>query len=170
MKKIFSLVLVLGIAGVFMSCNKVRSVIHEATKPTSENEQASENAKPSENAKASEKKSASEKKEEPKKAEFHVIDTNSKRGDLEDNVRLYNRTTRSNISFSVYLLDPKDDKWKLYGSGDLKGPGDTEYVSSKLSGDLDKYRYFAIQAKDTRDYRYDFEKSHNDLYIYIYDK
>ena len=36
--------------------------------------------------------------------------------------------------------------------------------------DLDDYRYFAIQARDTRDYRYDFEKSHNDLYIYIYDK
>ena len=164
MKKIFLFVLVLSIAGIYMSCNKVRAVVHEATRPDSEKEQVSEKAK------SAEKQQAEEKKQEPKKAEFHVIDSRSKRGDLEDKVRLYNRTSRANITFSVYLLDPRDDKWKLYGTGNLKGPGDTEYVSSKLSGELENYRYFAIQAKDTRDYRYDFEKSHNDLYIYIYDK
>jgi hypothetical protein len=168
MKKIFLFVLVLSIAGISMSCNKVRSVIHEATKPASEKELIKEKAP--EKKQVSEKQQASEKQQEPKKPEFHVIDTNSKRGDLEDNVRLYNKTSRSNISFTVYLKDPRDDKWKVYGTGDLKGPGDTEFIRSKLSGDLDDYRYFAIQAKDTRDYRYDFEKSHNDLYIYIYDK
>jgi hypothetical protein len=164
MKRIFMFVFVLSIAGISMSCNKVRAVIHEASKPTPEKEQASEKAKPAE------KQQTAQKQQETKKPEFHVIDSRSKRGDLEDNVRLYNRTTRTNISFSVYLLDPGDDKWKLYGSGSLKGPGDTEYIRSNQYRDLKNYRYFAIQAKDTRDYRYDFEKSHNDLYIYIYDK
>ena len=166
MKKIFTLVIVLGIFGVFLSC-----IARENSQSSSNKQPASEKPSASNEPSAPEKQQASN--EQPaaeKKPEFFVIDSHSKRGDLEDNVRLYNRTTRTGISFTVYLRDPKNNEWKVFGTGNLKGPGDTEYVSSRLSGDLENYRYFAIQAKDTRSYRYDFEKSHNDLYIYIYDK
>jgi len=97
-----------------------------------------------------------------------VFDSYSVRGDLEDNIRIHNQTTRSGISFTVYLYDSKNKKWKVYGTGDLKGPGDTDFISSKLSGNLKNYRYYAIQALDRRNYRYTFEKKRDDLYIYIY--
>jgi hypothetical protein len=98
-----------------------------------------------------------------------VIDTNSVRGDLEDNIRIHNQTSKTGISFTVYVYNEKKKTWIEYGTGSLKGPGDTEFISSKLSGDLDDYRYFAIQALDKNSYRYTFEKKRNDLYIYIYD-
>ena len=139
MKKIFVLVIVLNIIGIFMSC------------------------------KAGDAQSASKEKQADK-PEFFVIDSNKASGNLADNIRLYNKTSRTGISFTVFLRDPKDDKWKEYGTGNLKGPGDTDFISSKLSRTLKNYRYFAIQPKDKRNYRYDFEKKHNDLYIYIYDK
>jgi hypothetical protein len=104
------------------------------------------------------------------KPNSYVSDSYSVRGGLEDNIRIYNRTTKTGISFTVYLHDPKDNIWKVYGTGNLKGPGDADFVSSKLSGDLDDYRYFAIQALDGKDYRYDFDKSRDDLHIYIYDR
>jgi len=98
-----------------------------------------------------------------------VIDSESVRGDLEDNVKIYNNTTRTGISFTVYVYDSKKKKWIEYGTGNLKGPGDSDNIRSRLSGDLDDYRYFAIQALDKRNYKYSFEKKRNDLYIYIAD-
>jgi len=98
-----------------------------------------------------------------------VIDSESVRGDLEDNVKIFNQTTRTGISFKVFVYDSKKKTWIEYGTGDLKGPGDSDNIRSKLSGDLDDYRYFAIQALDKRNYKYSFEKKRNDLYIYISD-
>jgi hypothetical protein len=99
-----------------------------------------------------------------------VFDSNTASGNLEDKIRLNNHTTRSDISFTVYLYDSKSKTWKVYGTGKLKGSGDTDFVDSKLSGELKNYRYYAIQALDKRNYKYTFEKKRNDLYIYIYDK
>jgi len=99
-----------------------------------------------------------------------VIDSFSERGSLEDRVRIYNKTTKTGISFTVYVHDPKDNVWKVYGTGNLKGPGDADFVSSDLSGDLDDYRYFAIQALDGNNYAYSFYKKSNDLHITITDK
>jgi len=99
-----------------------------------------------------------------------VIDSYSVRGDLEDNIRIYNQTKKTGLSFTVYVHDPKANVWQVYGTGNLKGSGDADYVSSKLSGDLDDYRYFAIEALDGKDYSYKFDKSRNDLHIFIADK
>jgi hypothetical protein len=98
-----------------------------------------------------------------------VIDSNSVRGDLEDNIKIYNQTSRSGISFKLYVYDSKKKTWIEYGTGDLKGPGDSDTISSRLSGDLDDYRYYAIQALDNRNYKYNFDKKRNDLLIYISD-
>jgi hypothetical protein len=99
-----------------------------------------------------------------------VFDSYTVRGDMEDNIRLNNHSSRSNISFTVYLYDSKSKKWIVYGTGKLKGYDDTDFISSKLSGKLKNYRYYAIQALDKKNYKYTFEKKRNDLYIYIYDK
>jgi hypothetical protein len=36
-----------------------------------------------------------------------------------------------------------DNVWKEYGTGNLKVPGDADFIDSRLLGDLDDYRYFA---------------------------
>jgi hypothetical protein len=104
------------------------------------------------------------------KPNTYVIDSASVRGGLEDNVRLYNQTTKTDISFRVYLHDPKKNIWVEYGIGNLKGFGDTDFIKSNLAGELDKYRYFAIEALDGNAYNYNFYKSRDDLYISISDK
>jgi len=152
MKKIFMLVIALSITGIFMSCK------------------AGDAQSASNRLKAANEKSASNEQQDAPKRDFFVIDSQSVSGNLEDNIRLNNKTSRTGISFTVYLRASKDDKWKEYGTGNLKGPGDTDFISSKLSRTLKNYRYYAIQPTDMRNYRYDFEKKHNDLYIYIYDK
>jgi hypothetical protein len=104
------------------------------------------------------------------KANSFVIDSFSERGSLEDRIRIYNQTTKTGISFTVYVHDPKKNEWKVYGTGNLKGKGDADFVSSDLSGDLEDYRYFAIVALDGKNYAYSFYKKSNDLHITITDK
>jgi len=99
-----------------------------------------------------------------------VIDSYAVKGDLEDNIRLYNYTAKTGISFRVYLHNPDSNTWEVYGIGNLKGPGDTEFISSRLSGDLDRYRYYAIEALDGNEYSYNFYKRRSDLHITITDK
>jgi hypothetical protein len=100
----------------------------------------------------------------------YVIDMYSVSKDIEDNIRLINRTTKSDISFKVSLHDPKNFIWVEYGVADLKEPGDTAFISSKLSGKLDRYRYAAIEALDGNDYGYNFYETRSDLYINITDR
>ena len=97
----------------------------------------------------------------------YVIDTYLVKGGFEDYVRLVNQTSQTDIAFKIYLHDPKKFNWIEYGTGNLKGPDDSITVKSGLSGNLDRYRYFAIEALDGNNYKYDFKKSRNDLYIYI---
>jgi len=104
------------------------------------------------------------------KSHSFVIDSYAANGDLEDNIRLYNQTSKTGISFTVYVHDPKTMQWKVYGTGNLKEPNDADFIDSKLSGDLDDYRYFAIEALDGKDYSYNFYKKRNDLHITITDK
>jgi hypothetical protein len=100
----------------------------------------------------------------------YVIDAKSVSKNIEDNIRLVNQTSVSNISFKVYAHDSKTFIWVVYGEASLKGNGDTAFVRSKLSGKLDKYRYFAIEALDGNDYNYNYYESRDDLYINIHDK
>jgi hypothetical protein len=99
-----------------------------------------------------------------------VIDSFSVPGKLEDNVIIYNQTTKTGISFKVSVHHPKDNVWIQYGIGELKEPGDRDTIRSKISGDLDDYRYFAIEALDGNEYTYNFYKNRNDLNITISNK
>ena len=99
----------------------------------------------------------------------YVIDSYAVSGSLEDRIRIYNQTSNTGISFRVYYHNPSTDTWVVYGTGDLKGVGDTAFINSPASGNLDKYRYFAIEALDGNDYAYSFYKRSNDLHISISD-
>jgi hypothetical protein len=97
----------------------------------------------------------------------YVIDSRSMGGNLNDRIRLYNRSTNSFISFVVYCHDPQTHEWIKFGSGMLKGPNDTHFISSSLNGKLKRYRYYAIEAEDGNEYKYSFFKNSNDLHILI---
>jgi hypothetical protein len=97
-----------------------------------------------------------------------VIDASKTDGQFEDNVKLYNKSADSNIRFNIYAHDPKTNEWILYGAGSLKGAGDTETVNSKIR-DISKYRYFAVESLNGKDYTYQFYESRDDLHIIVFD-
>ena len=98
-----------------------------------------------------------------------VIDSFTAPGRLEDRIRLINRSSNSEMIFKIYVHDPSNNIWLNYGIGTLVRINDTSFISSGLEGKLDKYRYFAIEALDGKKYRYEIEKTRNDLYISILD-
>ena len=97
-----------------------------------------------------------------------VIDASKTDGQFEDNVKLHNKSTDSNIRFNIYAHDPKTNEWILYGSVSLKGAGDTDTVNSKIK-DISKYRYFAVESLNGKDYKYQFYESRDDLHITVLD-
>jgi hypothetical protein len=98
----------------------------------------------------------------------YVIDASSTGGSYEDYVKLHNRSTDSNIIFNVYVHHPKSNEWVAYGTGVLKGPGDTDTIDSNID-DIDDYRYFAIESTNGKNYKYIIYKSRDDLHISIMD-
>jgi len=98
----------------------------------------------------------------------YVIDAFESKGSFEDYIKLHNFSSDSDISFNIYVHRPDDNKWLLYGVGLLKDPGDTDTIDSDL-GNIDNYRYFAIESKGEKTYKYQFYKRKNDLHIDILD-
>jgi hypothetical protein len=103
------------------------------------------------------------------KANVHVIDSYTVDGSMEDYVKIHNNSRDSDISFNIYVHDPDKSQWLVFGTGFLKGSGDTDTIDSDID-DLEGYRYFAIESLNDKDYGLTFSKSHNDLNIHIIDK
>ena len=99
----------------------------------------------------------------------YVIDTFTESGSFKDFVKLYNTSSDSFINFHVYVHHPGDNEWLMYGAGRLKGPGDRDTINSGIKG-IGRYRYFAIESTNGKNYQYQFHKSRNDLHINIMDK
>ena len=57
----------------------------------------------------------------------------------------------------------------MYGVGVLKGPGDTDTIDSGMKN-INNYRYFAIESRNGKKYKYQFHKSSDDLHITIIDE
>jgi hypothetical protein len=98
----------------------------------------------------------------------YVIDTFKMKGSFDDYVKLYNNSTESNIKFNVYVHHPENHEWLIYGTGTLKDSGDTDTIDSGI-GNIDDYRYFAIESLNGKDFKYQFYKNNNDLHISILD-
>jgi hypothetical protein len=103
------------------------------------------------------------------KPSVYVIDTFSVKGSFEDYIKLHNNSADSNMDFNVYIHHPGSHEWVLYGTGILKGFGDTDTIDSTIDDDIDKYRYFAIESLNGKEYKYSLSKSSNDLHIAILD-
>ena len=98
----------------------------------------------------------------------YVIDSFKADGSFKDFIKLYNTSTDSNISFFIYIHHPENQEWLMYGAGVLKGPGDRDTIRSGMKN-IGRYRYFAIEPANGKNYKYQFHKSRNDLHIAIMD-
>jgi hypothetical protein len=96
----------------------------------------------------------------------YVIDASLARGDYEDNIRVYNKSSDSDIGFKVYVHSPKTNEWVLYGIASLKGIGDTNLIDTEMKG-IENYRYFAIESLNGKNYKYYFYEDRDDLIIDI---
>jgi hypothetical protein len=102
------------------------------------------------------------------KPNMHVIDSYDANGYIEDYVKLHNNSGDSDISFRIYIHEPETKRWVVLGSGFLKEPGDVDTIDSAIS-DLDRYRYFAVESLNDKDYEMEFYERNNDLHISIVD-
>ena len=108
-------------------------------------------------------------KPEIDKTNAYVIDTFKDVESMEDYIKLHNNSSDSNINFNVYMHHPELQTWIIYGSGSLKDAGDTDTIDTDM-GDIDEYRYFAIESLSKKEFEYFFYKRNNDLHINIMDK
>ena len=99
----------------------------------------------------------------------YVIDTFKAVGNFEDYVKLHNNSGDSNIRFNIYVNNPRNHEWIIYGVGILKRVNDTDSINPGIK-DIKKYRYFAIESLNNKNYKYQFYKSHNDLHIVVLDE
>jgi hypothetical protein len=98
----------------------------------------------------------------------YIIDTSKVDGNLKYYIKLHNTSNDSNINFRVYIHNPGNQEWIVYGIGNLKGPGDTDTIDSGIK-DINKYRYFAIESMNGKNYKYQLYTSLNNLHINIID-
>jgi hypothetical protein len=96
-----------------------------------------------------------------------VIDTYSVRGNADDYVKLHNNTRDTGITFRVYVHNRQSNRWLVFGTGVLKGPGDIDTINSAVS--LRGIRYLAIESLNDKDYEVDFYKRRDDIHINIFD-
>jgi hypothetical protein len=98
-----------------------------------------------------------------------VIDTFYADGNIKDYVRLHNDCSDSNMNFKIYVHDPDIRRWELYGTSVLKGRGDRDIVKD-ANVRINRYRYFAIEPLNKKEYKYSFYKERDDLNIRVQDK
>jgi hypothetical protein len=100
----------------------------------------------------------------------YVIDTFTEGGrQHKDYVKLHNLSRDTNMDFYVYMHSPDTNEWILYGAASLRGHGDTDTIDTDIKG-INKYRYFAVESLNGKNYKYNFYKSNNDLHINILDE
>ena len=97
-----------------------------------------------------------------------VFDASAIKGKAKDNIRFVNSSYDDNISFFVFYFDEQNSSWNIYGTANLKGFGDTDFVDSPSEVKLNKIRYFAVVSKNEKAYEYQIKKTSDDLYVYVF--
>ncbi|MCH5292087.1 MAG: hypothetical protein J1D88_10105 [Treponema sp.] len=103
-----------------------------------------------------------------KNPDAFVFDVASLGEDADENlkIRCY-FVPKGKVSFLVSVYDRKSRKWIQWGTAEVKRNGDTQKVKGGKHGDLDDYRYFAVEAMDGQEYNYVPLVDDDDLYINI---
>lgn len=89
---------------------------------------------------------------------------------LKDRVRFVSYSEKENISLKLYYFNEAKQKWVIYGIGNLKEYGDTDFVTTEYDGILRNIKYIAIIESENMDFQYSLREEHHDLYITVKDK
>ncbi len=103
------------------------------------------------------------------KEKAEIIDASSLSGKFKDNVKLVNNTTETNLSFTVYGFNDKNEKWTKIGNTFLKNIGDDSIAMSPVEN-IAQFKFFGIISNDGKSFNYSATKAHNDLIIILADK
>lgn len=108
----------------------------------------------------------------PAGASFHkenacIVEKSSISEKVKDNIRIINQSSDSDLKITVYMLNPKNNEWVCYGTGFVKGFGDTDFIESLTNMKISKAEKFAVYAENGKSYDYVFVERHNDLYIFV---
>jgi hypothetical protein len=107
---------------------------------------------------------------------------NKGKGKYEDNIKLMSASSHQNISFNVYGYNQKINQWIVIGPkkfSDTNEPvtspwgwlaGDPDAIDTPWSGDLDQFRWIAIQSLDGISFDAQPTMKSSDINIMIVDK
>ncbi len=89
--------------------------------------------------------------------------------EVEDYVKVVNKTSQKEISFDIYVfvVDSNGYRWENYGNASLDRIGVTNDLEEVNSFSLRNCRYVAINPLQDGDFTYTLSASHNDLYISV---
>lgn len=93
---------------------------------------------------------------------------NAKR--IKDRVRLVSYTEKENIKLKIYFYNEKEEKWMLYGIGNLKEFGDTDFIESPYEGKFRGINYIAILPPEGSNFVFSYKETNHDLYINVSDE
>lgn len=104
----------------------------------------------------------------PDLSKAFIIDSEKINGRFRDDVKFINLTRDRGISFILYVSNTgRDGEWQKGGAVYLKDYNDSDSVDSPMEDILYKFRYFAVVSREGTEYKYDVQKYHNDLEIYV---
>jgi len=95
---------------------------------------------------------------------------NRKKGKYNDYVKLTNATLHQNISFNIYGYDQKNNQWIIIGPAQFNKMGDIDTIDSPWTGNLNKFRWFAVQSLEGITFDVQATVNSNDIKIMIIDK
>lgn len=98
----------------------------------------------------------------------YLFDASKVPGKVRDEIKIINMTPIDNLHFDVYFYDPKQETWIMYGRGYVKEYFDSDTVASPYEDFVGQFKYYAIVSGDGLLYRYEVQKKHHDLYIYVH--
>lgn len=94
-----------------------------------------------------------------------VFENNIKGKKAEDNFKIINKSDESKFNVEIYYFF--DNSWNLAGSCIFAKKDSNCSIDNKTGKDLDKYSHFAIAIPYSKDFNYDLDVKHDDLYITI---
>jgi hypothetical protein len=97
-----------------------------------------------------------------------VIDLTLLEGHAEDYIKLHS-FVKSPFSVLIWFHDYKANKWQEYGTGVIKGFGDSATINNMSETKLDAMKYIAIQFMDGETYNIDAYKRKSDVHVNVRD-
>lgn len=90
-------------------------------------------------------------------------------GDGAENHIVVENKAKNNASVKVYGYNKKTQDWDFLCKVDDVPSQKKSKAKTPFDGDLDRYKFFAIETAGDGEFNYTGAEEHNDLHIYVYD-